>query len=70
MDIKRNKSDGKEKHTTKKEIKLNDQKKKEVQLHFGNIKVVELKLLETICKNTAETVVLLRELLTYFKERK
>ncbi len=27
-----------------------------VQVHFGNVKIVEIKLLETIAKNTAEIV--------------
>jgi hypothetical protein len=49
------------KQTVKKEVKVNEPKKNDIQIHFGNIKVIEIKLLEAIAKNTAEIVRLLNK---------
>jgi hypothetical protein len=53
----------KKKQTSKKEIKVNETKNDGIQVHFGNVKIVELKLLEAISKNSAEILKVLRDIL-------
>ena len=61
-DIKRNDEEPKKtKQTTRKEIKLDkpQENKNTIQIHFGNVDVLKLRLLEVNCKNQ---VVMIKQL--------
>lgn len=61
-DIKRNNKDQKDEQVVeKKEVELNHIKDNNIQIHFGNVKLVELKLLESINKQLAEMLLILRD---------
>ena len=47
--------------TSQKEVPITGTKSEGIQIHFGNVKVVELKLLETINTQLAEILILMRE---------
>ncbi len=64
-DIIRNSDESnKTKQTTKKPIKLDSPKenKKDIQLHFGNLEIVKIKLLEVNSKNQVTIIKLLNEI--------
>lgn len=46
--------------STEKPVDVNKVKSSDVQIHFGNVKLVELKLLESINKQLAEILVIMR----------
>ncbi len=60
-DIKRNNDKKVEPVVEKKEVELNHTKDNNIQIHFGNVKLVELKLLESINKQLAEMLTILRD---------
>ena len=67
-DIVRNDGESKKtKQTTRKEIKLDkpQEKKNTVQIHFGNVDILKLRLLETSCKNQVVIIKQLDEMLDH-----
>lgn len=59
-DIKRN-INKQEPIVEKKAVEVNQLKDNNVQIHFGNAKIIELKLLESINKQMAEILIILRD---------
>jgi len=49
------------KEPVKKVVEVPKQEQAGVQVHFGNVKLVELRLLEAIAKNTQEIVKVLKD---------
>lgn len=47
--------------TEKQPIPMNELKDNNIQIHFGNAKVIELKLLESINRHLAEIVVMMKD---------
>lgn len=61
-DIKRSKENKMEPVVDKKEVAVNSAKENNnIQIHFGNVKLVELKLLESINKQLAEILLILKD---------